>query len=681
MLGALIGSVVGFLVLHLLVQERALMILTVSLLAGVIIYMQQGARHPYAWLFGGFSLMLLTFGNVDQPEGAFEAAVAWVSGNALGITIVLVMHGVLWPHTGERQFNALLQTILRDSARLFRIKIVNLLQGQAPSQEIGHIENALIEAMPQLRLALRIAGHETGRVAALRPDYELLIEEVQALVTLVITLGESLKICRQAPVVMAAIERSGAAQQVVSILDTELQTLAGDVARGQLGAQAGSRDAPLSRVRALTDDLFEALRARQHDPMDMAALAAALAKMIELAMRVAAIQETLALQAQPHGIEVAGQRLRALTPRPLYLGLASDRWRKAIATSLVIAGSAVLWIVTNWPEPGKMILFAFTAPALGALVPQFPLKALVRSLIYGPVIGAVLYFGIMPRLADMWQLAPFLILALFPCGYFVNSANPATSITAMMSGIWILELIDLSQGQIYPFSGFAGNLLGIVGAVAVAVAVISLVDAPIPERRFRNHVRGFFATCEQIAREMADLAPGEPAEIRLRAAKSRQMEQLRMCHMWWAQLDHERFSEDERHKAALLMAAMRSLAFRQDALEHARLDLPEVGALRQLAEPAAELRTRARRAYGILENGAARCEPAARVPAISELAAPYQAWLETVRNISATDPNAKELVRRVLVLIGLHHALVYEIHGCHARFNALDWRLWGAAHF
>ena len=681
MTGALIGSVVGLLVLHLLVQERALMILTVSLLAGVIIYMQQGARHPYAWLFGGFSLMLLTFSNVDQPEGAFEAAVAWVSGNALGITIVLVMHGVLWPHTGERQFNALLQTILRDSTRLFRIKIVDLLQGQPPSREIGQIENALIEAMPQLRLALRIAGRETGRVAALRPDYELLIEEVQALVTLVITLGESLKICRQAPVVMAAIERSGAARQVVSILETELQTLAGDVARGQLGAQAGSRDASLSRVHALTDDLFEALRAGLHDPMDMAALAAALAKMIELAIRVAAIQETLALQAQPHGAEVAGQRLRALTPRPLYLGLVSDRWRKAIAAGLVIGGSAVLWIATNWPEPGKLILFAFTPAALGALVPQFPLKALVRSLIYGPVIGAVLYFGIMPRLADMWQLAPFLILALLPCGYFVNSTNPATSITAMMSGIWILELIDLSQGQIYLFSSFAENLLGIIGAVAVAVTVISLVDAPIPERRFRDHVRGFFATCERIAREMATPTPGEAAEITLSALRPRQMEHLRMCHMWWAQLDRDRFSEDERHKAGLLMAAMRALAFRQNALERARLGLPAVDSLRGLAEPAEELQARARRAYGILEKGAARWEPAAPVPAIAELAAPYQAWLATLRSISETDPNAKDLVRRVLVLIGLHHALVYAVHDCHTRFNALDWRLWGAVRF
>ena len=189
MAGALIGSIVGLLILHLLVQERALMIAVVALLAGAIIYIQQGARHPYAWLFGGFSLVLLTFGNVAQPEDAFEAAVAWVSGNALGITIVLVMHGVLWPHTGEKQFHAQLRTILRDSARLFTLKISSALQGEAPAgdlaSKIGGIEYGLIQAMPQLRLALRIAGRETGQIAALRPDYQLLIEEVQALISLI----------------------------------------------------------------------------------------------------------------------------------------------------------------------------------------------------------------------------------------------------------------------------------------------------------------------------------------------------------------------------------------------------------------------------------------------------------------------------------------------------------------
>jgi uncharacterized membrane protein YccC len=682
MIGALIGSVVGLLVLHLLVQERALMILAVSLLIGGVIYMQQGARHPYAWLFGGFSLALLTFGNADHPEGAFDAAVGWVSGNALGITVVLVMHGVLWPHTGEKQFDALLRTILRDSARLLALKVGRPLEGEAPpAQEIGHLEAGLIEAMPQLRLALSIAGHETGRVAALRPDYELLIEEVQALVTLTSTLGESLRVCQQSPVVMAAIEQSGVARQLVAILETETQSLADDFEHDRSGARPGAREITLSRVRALADALFESLRARRHDALEMAALAAALAKTIELTARVATIRETLALRGQPQGVQAAKRQLHVLAQPEVYLGLAGDRWRKAAAASLALGSGALLWILTNWPAPDKMILFAFAPTALGALVPQFPLKALLKSLIYGPAIAAVLYFGVMPSLTDMWQLAPFLILALFPCGYFVNSANPGTSITGMFSGIWILELIDLSQGQIYSFAGFAETLLGIVGGVFVAVSAISLVDAPIPERRFRDHVRGFFMTCEQIAREMAALVPGEPATIRLRAGKSRQMEQLRMCHMWWAQLDHARFSEDEREKAGRLMAAMRALAFRQDALEHARLDHPAVGPLAGLAEPAEELRARARRAYGILENGAARCEPAEPVPAISELAAPYRAWLDTLRSIPPTDPDAKELVRRILVLIGLHHALVYAVHDCHGRFNALDWRLWGASHF
>jgi uncharacterized membrane protein YccC len=681
MIGALIGSIVGLLLLHLLVQERALMILAVSLLAGGVVYMQQGARHPYAWLFGGFSLVLLTFGSADHPEGAFDAAVAWVSGNALGITIVLIMHGVLWPHTGEKQFDALLRTILHDSVRLFTLKVGGPLQGEAPAREIGQLENGLIEAMPQLRLALRIAGHETGRVAALRPDYELLIEEVQALVSLVITLGESWKICRQSPVVVAALEQSGAAGKLSAILETELRSLVDDFESARNGAQAGLRADALSQVRALTDDLLEALRARPHDVMEMAALAAVLAKTFELTSRVAAIRETLALRAQPEGLKMAKRQLRVMAQPQVYLGLAGDRWRKAAAAGLAVGTGALLWIVTNWPAPDKLILFAFAPTALGALVPQFPMKALVKSLIYGPTIASVLYFGIMPALTDMWQLAPFLILALFPCGYLVNSANPATSISAMFSGIWILELIDLSQGQIYAFAGFAENLLGIVGGMFVPVAAISLLNAPIPERRFRDHVRGFFATCEQIAREVATLAPDQPASIALRAGKSRQMEQLRMCHMWWAQLDHDRFTDDERHKAARLMAAMRALAFRQDALEHARLALPAVGSLRGLAEPAEELRARARRAYGILETGAARCEPAAPVLAISELAAPYRAWLETVRSIPPTDPKAKDLVRKVLVLIGLHQALVYAIHDCHGRFNALDWRLWGEAHF
>ena len=73
-------------------------------------------------------------------------------------------------------------------------------------------------------------------------------------------------------------------------------------------------------------------------------------------------------------------------------------------------------------------------------------------------------------------------------------------------------------------------------------------------------------------------------------------------------------------------------------------------------------------------------DPPHRRPALSELVGPYQAWLDTARSVSKSDPNADELVRTVLVLIGLHHGLAYRDPRLHQR-EALDWRLWGEARF
>jgi hypothetical protein len=162
----------------------------------------------------------------------------------------------------------------------------------------------------------------------------------------------------------------------------------------------------------------------------------------------------------------------------------------------------------------------------------------------------------------------------------------------------------------------------------------------------------------------------------------RLMEQLRMSHTWWQQVDPERFAEDERHKSARLLAAMRALAFRQDAMQQARLEFGLAKALPKLAEPGRELRELEARAYRVFEKAAARCEPAAPVPAVAELIVPYRVWHGALRDArSHQDAHAKHLAREVLVALGLHQALAQAINTCHDRFNALDWRLWDEAHF
>jgi hypothetical protein len=330
-----------------------------------------------------------------------------------------------------------------------------------------------------------------------------------------------------------------------------------------------------------------------------------------------------------------------------------------------------------------MILYASLMPGISAFAPPFQSKGTLRSLIFGPLAAAVLYFGIMPGLTDMWQLAPFLILTDFVFGYFANSPTPSTAVTGMRSGLWLLELIHLDQGQVYSFASFSETYLGIVGGVLVGVTVISLIDLPVPEQKFRHHVQGFFGICAGTAREMASVALDDPtATLRLRAGRMRLMEQLRMSHTWWQQVDPERFAEDERHKSARLLAAMRALAFRQDAMQQARLEFGLAKALPKLAEPGRELRELEARAYQVFEEAAARCAPAAPVPAVTELIGPYQAWLDALRDAHAqSDEHGKQLGREVLVVMGLHQALAQAINTCHDQFNGLDWRLWSEAHF
>jgi uncharacterized membrane protein YccC len=677
MTGAVIGSILGLAVLHVLPQDRDLLVAAVACGYGLVVYLLQGSRYPYAWLFAGVSMVLIALTNADQPEAAFDGAVSWISGNIVGITIVLIMHGVVWPHTGEKHFQDGLRRVLQGSARLFALEVRSVRRGEAPPPEMGRIEDELIRAMPELRLALRIAGQEAGRLAALRPDYELLVQEVQALVTLSITLDETLKTCMAAPTVRAMLAQSQAFRDLLQTLQGQIESLGAE----RTGDDASQSD-PDARMRAPVDDVVADLHAREHTALDKAVLAAALAKVLEMAERAATVRAAFGRLSAPERPEPAAARLRSEAPH-VYLGLTSDRWRKSIVATVAVTIGSLLWILLNWPGASQMILYASLMPGISAFAPPFQSKGALRSLIFGPLAAAVLYFGIMPGLTDMWQLAPFLILTFFVFGYFANSPTPSTAVTGMRSGLWLLELINLDQGQVYSFASFSETLLGIIGGVLVGVAVISLLDAPISEQRFRHHVNGFFAICADLTREMAALAPDDPAaRLRLRAGRMRLVEQLRISHTWWQQVDQERFAEDERHKAARLLAAMRSLAFRQDAMHQAYLDFRLASALPQLAEPGRKLRMLEERAYRVLEKAAAGCEPAAPVPAVAELIGPYQVWHDARRDArSHQDAHAKNLAREVLVALGLHQALAQAINTCHDRFNALDWRLWDEAHF
>src|SRR5918996_4268438 len=218
MAGALLGAVLAMAFIATLVQERAALIAAYALLTALIIYAEQISEHPYALLFVLLSVGLITFATINDPQDAFSEALSWVSGNALGITIVLFMHGVLWPHTGESSFEQQLATFLQGLSRLFTLKMATMPlveQEQAEPHEqamaeIRELESRLIAAIAPMRLALGIAARDTARFIRFEAAYADLIERLQSLTSELMAYGDSLRIWRGTHLAAAFIPRGAA---------------------------------------------------------------------------------------------------------------------------------------------------------------------------------------------------------------------------------------------------------------------------------------------------------------------------------------------------------------------------------------------------------------------------------------------------------------------------------------
>ena len=184
MAGALAGALLALAFIAIFIQERAALITAYALLTGLIIYAEQVSEHPYALVFVLLSVGMITFHSINDPQNAFSEAVSWVSGNALGIAIVLFMHGVLWPHTGRKELRAAARRRSCKASRGCSPSRWQRCPGEqaqakpasreATLTEIHQLENRLISALAPcgwrsaLRRAIRIGSSGSGRLC--RPD-------------------------------------------------------------------------------------------------------------------------------------------------------------------------------------------------------------------------------------------------------------------------------------------------------------------------------------------------------------------------------------------------------------------------------------------------------------------------------------------------------------------------------
>ena len=123
----------------------------------------------------------------------------------------------------------------------------------------------------------------------------------------------------------------------------------------------------------------------------------------------------------------------------------------------------------------------------------------------------------------------------------------ATMLSALFSNLWVIALIDLGQEQVYSFSTFTNNAIGIVGGVGVGVATLAFFSPAQPEHRFKGLLRTFLLRCERAIADMRPPPQREPGvSADLEARRAEWLELLSLCEMWAGQLDQRRHPEEER---------------------------------------------------------------------------------------------------------------------------------------
>jgi uncharacterized membrane protein YccC len=686
MAGALAGSLVAMTMIATLVQERAALIAAYALLTGLVIYLEQESEHPYALLFVLFSVGTITFGTIDEPELAFSKAVSWVSGNALGITIVLIMHGVLWPHTGEKSFEQQMRTFLQGLAHLFALKVAALphaaaVSGETPKpvepEQIRQLEAHLIAALAQLRQALGIASRDTPRIARFAQSYDALLDDLQSLTSLIIAYGENLRIWRSTAVAAELVPGSNAARVVMHTLQGQLDDLCDGCDRARDGTGSTQGDEPCQVVEAQLEDSRQRLRASQHTMLEAAAFDSVSEKAVEASRAIAAVRDALATVEHP-GRRAARAR-RSQVDVITRIQSPVLRLQKALAGTVAVVVTSLMWIGLDWPMPSSLMVFVVIPAAFNAMVATFPVKAALKSLFWGPAIATVLYFAIMPQLDGMLQLAPILILVLFPNAYRTNSANPATMLSALFSNLWIISLIDLTQGQVYSFSAFANNAIGIIGGVGVGVATLAFFIPARPEHRFKGLVRTFLLRCEQAIAEMRPHpqdAPGVSPELEARRAEW--LELLSLSEMWAGQLDQRRHSQEERARLGAFVDSLWAVAFRLEALEEARQRYPDESLVEK---PCAQCRAMAAAGLVALRARLAGPAPAAVPAAAPAIAEAFGAALEPLHEAAHRRDEIVGSLHHALTLTGYYHAVAQAVDECQERAAAIDWQKWDEAYF
>ena len=442
-LGTLAGAAASVFLVPMFVQTPMLLAVVIALWTGTLLFLSLHLRtaNSYALMLAGYTMPLISFPVVDNPQAVFEIAVSRTEEIFLGIVCAAVVGSIFWPRRLAPVMQGAADKWFSDASAYsdrFLARTVN-------AEEVGALRGSMVTTFNSLELMIGQLPHEGARSQTVRNAKELRGRMIH-LLPVIDALDDALwALDRRTPELVADL--------APLLIDT--RAWLDNTASGLQLEQWQALHRELERLQPSTAQLDDRRQLLLSNALYR------LGEWIDLWQDCRTLQHAIKTDDQtPWRAVYRHWRLGRLTPfldRGLML-------YSVTSTVLAIIVASVLWILLGWPDGAAAVALAAVSCSFFAAMDD-PAPQIYRFFFWTllSVVFASLYlFVVLPNLHDF----PMLVLAFavpFIC-VGTLTVQPRFYLGTLLTIVNTSSFISIQSAYDADFLNFVNsNLAGPVG--------------------------------------------------------------------------------------------------------------------------------------------------------------------------------------------------------------------------
>ncbi|WP_281612783.1 FUSC family protein [Flammeovirga sp. SubArs3] len=470
-IGTVIGSIVGLIILALAPQSRFLFMFLAGLWVFITMYMMMAdVKHSYLWNVLGFTCLIITTAGASDPINAFDHALYRTLENVLGVGIYTIISFVIWPYYEQRKPKQAASELIDHLQKQFELIKYQFQHKTIDASTFNHkMEKSKSELVDLLSLA-DYNNTDDHKRKDLWVDFVFRYNKVSnSLVSLLINVEELNHeedvYLEKKPFIAAYNEIHQRLSQVVQMLKLEATTFTFNKVTILIDQENHLNKLQYTRLKLIQEEMYDLMN-----------------ELEELTY------------VTNHLVNDSPNRFRKVAKHKVYDFTLLDKqyFVGALYATFAVMGGFLIWIFFDPPGHSQWYMSSGANAMFIALTPQLKAKEFLKYFAIMSFFTTLIYTFIMPALGSFYTLSVFLFIYMFINYYYLRGFAFVTA----AFGVMLLGITN--ENQSYDFYGIINTDIFNTISLLWLVVLGYMLNTTRPEKAFMNKINGFFNSAHYL---------------------------------------------------------------------------------------------------------------------------------------------------------------------------------------